>query len=141
MPLIAQAVVTAVHTLGAAIDTLPPVDEPDFTPRITAILSDLRQLEAVAARATRISKVTPTLIMALSTVRRRIDELTMLAARAPGATLGQRLYTTRRRVNLTIAETAQAAGVSEEVIGRAEAEEPVPADAVAAIESLINQLD
>ena len=141
VPLIAQAVVTAVHTLGAAIDTLPPVDEPDFTRRITEILSDLRQLEAVAARATRISKVTPTLIMALSTVRRRIDELTMLAARAPGATLGQRLYTTRSRVNLTIAETAQAAGVSEEVIGRAEAEEPVPADAVAAIESLINQLD
>ena len=65
----------------------------------------------------------------------------MLAARAPGATLGQRLYATRSRVNLTIAETAQAAGVSEEVIGRAEAEEPVPADAVGAIESLINQLD
>ena len=141
VPLIAQAVVTAVHTLGAAIDTLPPVDEPDFTPRITAILSDLRQLEAVAARATRISKVTLPLIKALSTVRRRIDELTMLAARAPGATLGQRLYATRRRVNLTIAETAQAAGVSEEVIGRAEAEEPVPADAVGAIESLISQLD
>lgn len=139
--LIAQAVVTAVHSLGAAIETLPAVDHPDFTPRVTAILSDLRKLEGVAARATRISKVTPPLIKALSTVRRRVDELTMLGATAPGATLGQRLYATRRRANLTIAETAQAAGVSEEIIGHAEAEEPVPADAVRAIESLIEQLD
>ena len=65
VPLIAQAVVTAVHTLGAAIDSLPPVEDPDFTPRVTAILADLRQLEAVAARATRISQVTPALIKAL----------------------------------------------------------------------------
>ncbi len=141
VPLIAQAVVAAVHSLGAAIDALPPLDDPDFTPRVTAILSDLRQLEAVAARATRISKVMPPLIKALSTVRQRIDELTLLGATAPGATLGQRLYATRRRANLMIAETAQAAGVSEEIVGRAEAEEPVPADAVRAIESLINQLD
>src|SRR3546814_5798532 len=33
VPLIAQAVVTAVHTLGAAIDSLPSVDDPGFTPR------------------------------------------------------------------------------------------------------------
>ena len=71
VPLIAQAVVTAVNTFGAAIEALPPVEDPDFTPRVTAILSDLRKLEAVAARATRISKVTPALIRALSTVRRR----------------------------------------------------------------------
>ena len=32
---------------------------------MTAILSDLRKLEGVAARATRISKVTPPLIKAL----------------------------------------------------------------------------
>ena len=141
VPLIAQAVVTAVHTLGAAIEALPAVDDPDFTPRVTAILSDLRKLESVAAHAIRISKVTPPLIKALSTVRRRVDEVTMLGATAPGATLGQRLYATRRRANLTIAETAQAAGVSEESIGHAEAEESVPADAVRAIESLIEQLD
>src|SRR5436853_4370145 len=36
--LIAQAVITAVHTLGAAVESLPPVDEPGFTPRLTAIL-------------------------------------------------------------------------------------------------------
>jgi pSer/pThr/pTyr-binding forkhead associated (FHA) protein len=141
VPLIAQAVVAAVHTLGSAIDSLPPVDHPNFTPRVTAILSDLRQLEAVAARATRISRVTPALIRALSTVRQRMDELTMLGATAPSATLGQRLYAARRRANLTIRETADAAGVSEEVIVGAEAEAPVPAAAVQAIESLVIQID
>jgi transcriptional regulator with XRE-family HTH domain len=139
--LIAQAVITAVHTLGAAVDSLPPVEDAGFTPRVTAILADLRKLEAVAARATRISQVTPALIKALGTVRRQFDELTMLAATAPRATLGQRVYATRRRVNLTIAETAQAAGVSEDDIARAEAEEPVPAAAIAAIEVLLKQID
>jgi transcriptional regulator with XRE-family HTH domain len=140
VPLIAQAVVAAVHTLGSAIDSLPPVEAPDFTSRITAILSDLRQLEAVAARATRISRVTPTLIKALSSVRSRYDELVMRAAMAPGATLGQRLYAARRGANLTILETAQAAGVSEDTIVRAEAEEQVSAAAIHQIEELINQI-
>ena len=139
--LIAQAVITAVHTLGAAVDSLPPVEDAGFTPRVTAILADLRKLEAVAARATRISQVTPALIKALGTVRRQFDELTMLAATAPRATLGQRVYATRRRVNLTIAETAQAAGVSEDDIARAEAEEPVLAAAIDAIEALLKLID
>ncbi len=140
IPLIAQAVVTAVNTLGTAIDALPPADDPDFTPRATKILADLRQLEAVAARAARISKVSPALIRALSAVRTRYDDLMMRAARAPHATVGQRLYAARRGANLTILETAQAAGVSEVDIIGAEAEEPVPAAAVVEIEALIEQL-
>jgi len=139
--LIAQAIITGVHSLGAAIDPLPPVDDAEFTPRVTAILADLRKLEAVAATATRISQVTPALIKALGTVRRQIDELTMRAATAPRATLGQRIYATRRRANLTIAETAQAAGVSEDDVTRAEAEEPVSAASIDAIEELLKQLD
>ena len=139
--LIAEAVLAAANTLGSTIDALPAADHPDFTPRITAILADLRQLEAVAARATRIGRVTPALIRALSTVRRRLDELTMRAATAQHATLGQRLHAARRNANLTIGETAQAAGVADDVIARAEAEGPVPASAVEAIEALIGQLD
>ena len=139
--LIAQAVITAVHTLTTAIEALPVVDDPTFTTRVTAILADLRQLEAVAARATRISKVTPALIRALSTVRSQIDKLTMFGATAPRATLGQRLYAARRRANLTVFETAQAAGVSEADIARAEAEEPVRAASVEAIEELLEQID
>lgn len=139
--LIAQAVITAVHTLGSAVDSLPPVDNDEFTPRVTAILADLRKLEAVAARATRISQVTPALIKALGTVRHQIDELTTLAATAPRATLGQRVYATRRRANLTIAETAQAAGVSDDDIARLEAEEPVATSAIDSIEALLKQID
>jgi transcriptional regulator with XRE-family HTH domain len=141
VPLIAQAVVTAVNTFGSAIDSLPTADDPEFTPRISAILADLRQLEAVAARATRISRVTPPLIKALSAVRSRYDELMTRAAMAPAATVGQRLYAARRGANLTIVETAQAAGVSEDAIVRAEAEEPVPTEAAHAIETLIGQID
>ncbi|BCI50777.1 transcriptional regulator [Mycolicibacterium litorale] len=140
-PLIAETVATAVRTVGATADALPPIDHPDFTPRVTAILSNLRQLESVAARAARINKVTPALIKALSAARRRIDELTMLAATAPNATLGQRLYAARRRANLTIGETAQAAGVSDDEIAGAEAESPVTPAAAAAIEALIEELD
>lgn len=141
IPLIAQAVVTAVNTFGTAVEALPPVDDPDFTPRATKILADLRQLEAVAARAARISKVSPALIKALSAVRTRYDELMLRAAGAPHATVGQRLYAARRGANLTILETAQAAGVSEEDVIAAEAEQPVSAEAVGDIESLIEQLN
>lgn len=140
VPLIAQAVLTAVSTLESTIATLPAVGEPDFTPRVTSVLADLRQLEAVAARAARLSMVTPALIKALSAVRRQIDELTTLAATASGATLGQRLYAARRHANLTISETATAAGVSEDTVARAEAEYPIDAPAVHALEGLIGAM-
>ncbi|QRY52792.1 transcriptional regulator [Mycolicibacterium septicum] len=140
VPLIAQAVLTAVSTLESTIATLPTVGEPEFTPRVTSVLADLRQLEAVAARAARLSMVTPALIKALSAVRRQIDELTTRAATAPGATLGQRLYAARRQANLTIGETATAAGVSEDTVARAEAEYPIDAPAVHALEGLIGAM-
>lgn len=138
--LIAQAVVTAVGTLNSTITSLPPVHDPAFTPRVTAILSDLRQLEGVAARAVRIGRVTPALIKALGTVRRLYDDLMVRAAGAPHATLGQRLYSARRGANLTVLETAQAAGVSERAIQQAEAGEPLSGGEVGAIEALVMQI-
>lgn len=140
-PLVAAAVMAAVDSLGLAIDALPPVDDPDFTERVANILVDLRRLEAVAARATRITKVTPALLKALSAVRHCYNGVMLAAAAAPGATLGQRLYAARRGVSLSIAETAQAAGVSDEMVVAAEAEQPVPPDAADAIEAFIAQLD
>jgi transcriptional regulator with XRE-family HTH domain len=140
-PLVAQAVEAAVNALGATIDSLPPPTNPDFLPRATAILADLRQLEAVAARAAQIGRVTPPLIKALSTVRRELGELTMRASSAPGATLGQRLYAARRRANLTIGETALAAGVPDEAIAQAESEQAIPQPAAVLIEGLLAQLD
>lgn len=139
--LIAQAIETAVGALTLMTDRLPPIDDPEFTPRVTTIVSDLRQLEQVAARATRIGRLTPPLLKALGTVRRQIDELTLLGATAPTATLGQRVYAARRRANLTIEETAQAAGVPEEAIVAAEAGQPVPTASAGLIEGLIDQID
>ena len=138
--LIAQAVVTAVGSFGSTIAALPPSDDPAFTPRVTSILSDLRQLEAVAARAARIGRVTPALIKALGTVRSLYHDLMLRAAGAPHATLGQRLYAARRGANLTTLETAQAAGVSEQTIQQVETEEPVSGADAEAIESLIAQI-
>jgi pSer/pThr/pTyr-binding forkhead associated (FHA) protein len=139
--LIAQAVVAAVDGCSLAIAALPPVEDAEFTERAAPILADLRQLEAIAVRATRISQITPELIKALSTVRRHHDELMTLGASAPDAPLAHRLYAARRRANLSTLETAQAAGVSEEMIVRAESDEPLPARAVDAIETLIGHIN
>lgn len=138
--LIAQAIVAAVDGCGLAIAALPSADDPEFTERATPILADLRQLEAIAVRATRISRITPELIKALSTVRRHYDELMTRGATAPDAPLAQRLYAARRRANLSPAETAEAAGVPEEMIVRAEADEAVPAGVADAIETLIGHI-
>ena len=140
VPLIAQAVIAAVDTCNLAIAALPPASDPEFTRSVAPILADLRRLEAVAVRATQIGRVTPPLIKALSTVRHHYDELMMQGATAPGATLGQRLYAARRRANLSIAETAQAAGVADEMIVRAETDDALPAATAAAIESVISQI-
>lgn len=139
--LIAQAVTAAVDTCTLAIAALPEPQDPEFTDRAAPILADLRQLETIAVQATRISRITPELIKALGSVRRLHDKLMTLGATAPGAPLAQRLYAARRRANLSTLETAQAAGVSEETIIRAEAEETLPASATDAIEALISQIN
>lgn len=139
--LIAQAVTAAVDTCTLAIAALPSPDDPEFTERAAPILSDLRQLEGIAVQATRISRITPELIKAMSSVRRYHDQLMTLGATAPGATLAQRLYAARRRANLSTLETAQAAGLTEEMIVRAEAEEILPAEIAEAIEALISQIN
>lgn len=140
MPLIAQAVIAAADSCARALTALPSAEDPGFNRAAAPILADLRRVEAVAVRATQIGKVSLTLIKALSAVRRHYDELMMLCAKAPQATLGQRLYAVRRQANLSVSETAQAAGVGEEAIARAEAEDVLPDATANAIESLIRQI-
>ncbi|MGE2817542.1 helix-turn-helix domain-containing protein [Mycobacterium heidelbergense] len=138
--LIAEAIVAAVDGCDLAIAALPPADDPQFIERATPILADLRQLEAIAVRATRISRITPELIKALATVRRHYAELMTVGASAPGAPLAQRLYAARRRANLSTIETADAAGVTEEMVARVEANETVPHGVADAIEALISHM-
>lgn len=136
-PLMAQAVELALNNIATMTETLPPPADPEFGKRAAGILADLRKLEAVAANAARTAIGTPEVVMALSTVRKRYDELMMRAARGPDATLGQRLYAARRRAGLTVDESANAAGVPVEVVTLAESEGAVAPQSAAAIEQLI----
>jgi hypothetical protein len=61
----------------------------------------LREMVGVDRRGTYGAKGSAGVIKSLAAVRRRYDELMTRAAPAPDATLGQRLYTARRRANLT----------------------------------------
>jgi transcriptional regulator with XRE-family HTH domain len=139
-PLMAEAVEVAMHTIATAIDALPKSAEPEFQRKAGPILADLRKLEAVAANAARNARGAPSVVLALSSVRRAYNDLMLRAARSPSATLGQRLYGARHRAELSIDEAANAAGVLTAVLQDAESERPVPPDAAAAIETLIAQL-
>lgn len=139
-PLMAEAVELAIHTIGTAVAELPEPSDAQFTPRITAILADLRKLESVAANAARNAKGTPSVVLALSAVRRQYHELMLRAVRSPTATLGQRLYAVRQQADLTVAETANAADLSAEIVHAAEAGRDIPADATATLENLVAQL-
>jgi transcriptional regulator with XRE-family HTH domain len=139
--LIAGTVEVAMTTLGAAIDSLPADDDPEFSARATVILAELRKLEAVVARAAQRSRGTPDVVLALRTVRGGYDELMFRAAAAPAATLGQRLYAARRRANLSAAETANAAGLPVELVHAVEAGEPAADADTGALNALIASLD
>jgi transcriptional regulator with XRE-family HTH domain len=140
-PLIVGAVDVAMKTFAAAIDTLPDVSAPDFTRRAAVILADLRELEAVVARAARQSRGMPAVVMALSAVRTRYETLMLRAAAAPNATLGQRLFAARRRANLTAPELANAVGLSAQLIEAVEAGHSVADADAAAIGAFLAQLE
>jgi transcriptional regulator with XRE-family HTH domain len=140
-PLIVGAVDVAMNTFTTAIANLPADNHPKFAEHAGAVLADLRQLETIVARAVRSSRGSPTVIGSLAVVRRRYDELMMRAAAAQGATLGQRLYTARRRANLSAAEAADALGVPAELVTAVESDKPVDAASEARIEALIAELN
>ena len=114
--LVADAVELALARFDDAIGALPSPKGTGFAARAGVILADLHKLERLAARAVRHSGGSPAVIKALGAVRRRYDELMVQVAGSPGATLGQRLYAARRRVNVTAAETAAALGAPAELI-------------------------
>ncbi|WP_156686920.1 FHA domain-containing protein [Mycobacterium sp. Marseille-P9652] len=139
-PLLAEAVEVALTTITTAIESLPEASDPEFGRRATGILADLRKLEGVAAGAARSAKGAPEVALVLSAVRRSYKDLMLRAARAPGATLGQRLYAARYRAELTAEELANAAGVPVEAIAAVEAEVPLDADTVAALTAALGSL-
>ncbi|WP_155771406.1 FHA domain-containing protein [Mycobacterium asiaticum] len=139
-PLMAEAVELAMHSISAAMSLLGEPSDPNFTPRVTSILADLRKLENVAASAARNARGTPSIVLALSSVRRAYNDVMARAARSPHATLGQRLYGARHRAELSLEEAAAAAGLPASLLADAEAERPIPDDVAATINTLIAQL-
>ncbi|BDY27952.1 hypothetical protein MMAG44476_17617 [Mycolicibacterium mageritense DSM 44476 = CIP 104973] len=128
------------HMYVAAIDSLPPVTEPEFAERAAVVLSGLRKLQGSLSEAASRSRVTPSVIVALSGVRRQYDELMTTAAEGPGATLGQRLYVARGRAKLSTAEAANGVGLRQDLIEAVEAEEPATEAETAQIKDLIAAL-
>ena len=134
------AVSVAVAQVLAAADTLPDDRDGTFSERVRGVLADLRTLESITARAVRSSQGSPEVIRSLRLIRHRYGELMTRAAAAPGATLGQRLYTARNAAALTAAEAAGAMDVAPGVVAAAEAEEPVADHDWRRIEALITEL-
>ncbi|BBY03879.1 FHA domain-containing protein [Mycobacterium seoulense] len=139
-PLMAETVELAMHTLTTAVADLPEPTDPDFTPRATKILADLRKLERLASSAARNAKGSPSVILALSSVRRSYNDLMRRAAASPAATLGQRLYGARHRAELSLEEAANGAGLPVSALEDAEAERAISPEATRAIENLVAQL-
>jgi transcriptional regulator with XRE-family HTH domain len=138
--LLAEAVLVAVSNVIATVDALPGDDDPAFAERARAALAELRKTEAIAARALRGSQGSSAVIRALRLVRMRYDDLMGRAARAAGASLGQRLYVARKRAALSVAEAAGILDMPPEVISAAEGEQAVSRAQAVAIERLIADL-
>jgi DNA-binding XRE family transcriptional regulator len=137
---ITGAVTVAVEKVLATIQGLPTNDDATFSEQVSGVLADLRTLETITARAVRSSQGSPEVIRALRLIRQHYSELMSRAAAAPGATLGQRLYTARNSAALSVAETAGALDVAPDVVVAAESEQPVNAEDREKIETLIAQL-
>jgi hypothetical protein len=130
----------AMHMYTAAIDSLPDPHDAEFPHRAGIILAGLRKLQGSLSEAAGRSRVTPSVIVALSGVRHRYDELMETAANGPGATLGQRLYVARGRAKLSTKEAANGVGLRKDLIEAVEAEEPATEDETSRIKDLIAAL-
>lgn len=130
----------AMHMYDAAIDALPDLNDHEYPHRVGVVLAGLRKLLGSLSEAAGRSRNTPSVIVALSAVRRRYDELMETAAHGPGATLGQRLYVARGRAKLSTKEAANGVGLRKDLIEGVEAEEPATEDETYKIKDLIAAL-
>jgi hypothetical protein len=133
----------AMHMYRAAIDSLPFPEDKKFQKRAEVVLTGMRKLRAALTEAASHSRPSPTVMMALSDVRRRYDDLMERAADAPGATLGQQLYTARIHAKLTAHEAANGVGLPPDLPDELEAggiptdkETPVVQQLIAAIRAV-----
>jgi hypothetical protein len=130
----------AMHMYRAAIDSLPFPEDKKFQKRAEIVLTGMRKLRAALTEAASHGRSTPTVMLALSDVRRRYDDLMERAADAPGSTLGQQLYNARTHAKLSAHEAANGVGLRtglpdelEEGATPTDAETPLVQQLIAAI--------
>jgi hypothetical protein len=133
----------AMHMYRAAIDSLPFPEDKKFQKRAEVVLAGMRKLRAALTEAASHSRPTPAVMLALSDVRRRYDDLMERAAEAPGSTLGQQLYNARRQAKLSAHEAANGFGLRPELPDELEEgatptaqEKPLVEQLIAAIRSV-----
>jgi hypothetical protein len=139
-PVIVSLADAAMHMYSAAIESLPDPGDHEFPGHAGVILVGLRKLESALSEAARRSRTTPAVIVSLSSVRSRYDDLMATAANGPGATLGQRLYVARERAKLTTEEAGNGIGLRADLIEAIEREEIPTEDEAARIKELIAAL-
>ncbi|MCC9186114.1 FHA domain-containing protein [Mycolicibacterium mageritense DSM 44476 = CIP 104973] len=127
----------ALRVLLARAAGLPSTSAPHFGAEIAPLLSELRRLERTISGAATTSTGRPEIARLLSQIRHSVEDLAGIAARAPGATLGQRLTAVRTRSRLTAVEVAAASGTDVDTVSAAEAERPLSGQARAAFEQFI----
>lgn len=130
----------AIHMHVAAIEALPSPTDKTFHKRAGVVLSGMRKLRAALTEAAGRSRSSPMVIMALSDVRRRYDELMTRAAAAPGSSLGQQLYAARIRAKLSAREVANGRGLPAELVDDLEAGEIPTQEEAAKVKELIAAL-
>jgi hypothetical protein len=140
-PAIVGAADAAMYMFVAAIEGLPDHKDGTFLKRADVILNGLRKLEASLSLAASRSRATPSVVVALSQTRRHYKELMQRAATAPGATLGQRIYTARRIADLSVEEAANGVGLRADLLAAIEAGEPTTQDEANKVKALIAALD
>lgn len=139
MAVMVDAAHIGLGNVKARIDRAPPQHDAAYEEYVAALLFDLRGLEKMAHNAGKTTR-RPDVAVVLRDIRRTYNNLVVRAAAAPGAPLSRRLYAARYAAELTVEETADAAGVSVDAVTDAEAGDVVDDTAAAALEGLIRRL-
>jgi pSer/pThr/pTyr-binding forkhead associated (FHA) protein len=138
--MIADAAALELAAIRARIDTVPSIADPAFGVHIAALLADLRALQSAVANTVHTVQGAPQVAVILSEVRHSYHDVIERAARAPKATLGQRLCALRLRTELSADEVADVAKVAVDDVTAAEADHMLAPKTASALEAFIAAL-
>lgn len=139
MAVMVDAASIGLGNVKARIDRAPAPHDAAYDEYVEAVLFDLRGLEKMVRNAGKTTR-RPDGAVVLRDIRRTYNGVMTRAAQAPGAPLSRRLYAARHAAELTVEETADAAGVSVEAVTDAEDGHFVADADAAALEALVRRL-